>query len=147
MKIAHINENNKLLGWYDSSIHRTIPTPNIQVTEEQWQLAINNEHNKVNSDGSTESYDFRTQEEIELELKQAISNAVQNMLDSKAQELRYDNINSIAKYLGYDNAFRTECEQLGEWAANCWVKAGELEDSGNSYTVETVLAEMPSYEG
>lgn len=69
MKIAHIDNNNKLLGWYDDSIHTTIPIPNIEVTDEQWKIAINNGHNKVNTDGSTELFDFRTQEEIDSDNK------------------------------------------------------------------------------
>ena len=64
MKIAHIDENNIILGWYDSEIHQAIPTPNIQVTDEQWQYAINNNHNKLNLDGTSEFVDTRTQEEI-----------------------------------------------------------------------------------
>ena len=63
MKKAHIDENNKLSGWYDTEIHTTIPEPNIDVTDEQWQNSINNNHNKVNADGSTESFDFRTEAE------------------------------------------------------------------------------------
>ncbi len=64
MKIAHINNRNKLQGWYDIEIHTTIPTPNIEVTDEQWQYAIDNSHNKVNEDGTTELFDFRTEEEV-----------------------------------------------------------------------------------
>ena len=63
MKKAHIDNNNKLLGWYDTEIHTTIPEPNITVSDEQWQTSINNNHNKVNNDGSTENFDFRTEDE------------------------------------------------------------------------------------
>ena len=63
MKLAHINENNKNLGWYDSNIHSTIPSPTVEVSDEQWQTAIDNNHNKANSDGTTETFDFRTDEE------------------------------------------------------------------------------------
>ena len=49
MKKAHIDENNKLLGWYDTEIHAVIPEPNIDVTDEQWQNSINNNHNKVDN--------------------------------------------------------------------------------------------------
>ena len=63
MKYAHIDENNKLLGWYDDKIHKVIPKPNIEVTEEQWQNALDNNHNKINNDGSTEQADFRTEDE------------------------------------------------------------------------------------
>lgn len=64
MKYAHINKNGQLKGWYDSNIHASIPTPNIEVSDENWQNAINNNHNKVNADGTTELFDFRTVEEI-----------------------------------------------------------------------------------
>lgn len=66
MRYANIDntDNNKLLGWYNSSIHSVIPTPNIAVTEEQWRTAIANNYNKINSDGSGEVYDFSTAEEI-----------------------------------------------------------------------------------
>lgn len=65
MKLAHIDDNNKILGWYDSEIHASVPSPTIEVSEEQWQSAIDNNHNKANADGTTETFDFRTDEEKE----------------------------------------------------------------------------------
>ena len=62
-KYAHINSDNILQGWYDSEIHTTIPTPNIEVTNEQWQNSINNNHNKINNDGSSEFVDTETAEQ------------------------------------------------------------------------------------
>lgn len=64
MKYAHIDQNNILLGWYADDVHDVIPTPNIQVSEEVWQNALENNHNKVNADGTTEKVDTRSQEEI-----------------------------------------------------------------------------------
>ena len=52
-KFAHVDENNKLLGWYDSGVHSSIPEPKIEVSEEQHLEAIENQHNYVESDGST----------------------------------------------------------------------------------------------
>lgn len=77
MKYAHIEETTqKLLGWYDKEIHTEIPTPNIKITDEQWQNAINNGHNKVNINGSTEMFDFRTEmEKTKQELLQKINEA------------------------------------------------------------------------
>ena len=54
---AHIDSNNQLLGWYTDEVHDTIPEPNIEVTEEQWSNALDNDHNKVNADGSSETAD------------------------------------------------------------------------------------------
>ena len=62
-KYAHINSDNILQGWYDSEMHTTIPTPNIEVTNEQWQNSLNNNHNKINSDGSSEFFDTETAEQ------------------------------------------------------------------------------------
>lgn len=63
MKYAHIKDSGQLLGWYDKNINTLIPTPSIKVSDEAWQNAINNNHNKVNADGTTEAYDFRTDDE------------------------------------------------------------------------------------
>ena len=69
MKIAHIDNNRQILGWYDTEIHNSIPKPNIEVTEKQWQLALDNGHNKINNDGTTEVVDFRTTEDIKEQNK------------------------------------------------------------------------------
>ena len=83
MKYAHYDEiNGKLLGWYDSEIHDTIPEPNIEVSEADWQTAIDNNYNFVNMSSNTlEFKDFRTFEELQKakinELKQAYNTANQ----------------------------------------------------------------------
>lgn len=64
MKYAHIIGND-LKGWYDSNIHTTIPTPNIEVSEGIWQEAININANFY--DEVTNSFivkDLRTLEEM-----------------------------------------------------------------------------------
>lgn len=74
--------------------------------------------------------------------------AVQAMLDSKAREYRYDDMTSVRSYAGYENPFQTETQKMAIWAANCWVKAGEIEAEvlgglRGIPTIEEVLAEMP----
>ena len=64
MKYAHIEKDtHKLLGWYSDDLHSEIPTPNIEVNDEQWQEAINMNANCY-EDGEFIVKDFRTQEEI-----------------------------------------------------------------------------------
>ena len=76
MKYAHLEENtNKILGWYNDDIHNIIPTPNIEVSEEVWQEAININANCYEN-GKFIVKDFRTPEEIqEQELQQQIAEA------------------------------------------------------------------------
>lgn len=74
-----------------------------------------------------------------------IESAIQSMLDSKAQELRYDNIMSARSYAGYPNPFQAEAQALAVWCANCWIKAGELEAIGTPMTAEEVIAQMPVF--
>ena len=106
----------------------------------------------------SELYNEKLAEGFELELmpqaekdaheqEQAISaaiNSVQAMLDSEAQSRNYDNINSIGKYVGYDNDYRLECEALGAWTAACWAKCYELQSGG--VMPSDLLLEMPKLE-
>jgi len=88
---------------------------------------------------------------LEIQIQQkAFNGAIQNHLDTKAQSLRYDNINAIGKYVGYINDFQSEAEALGAWASSCWVVAGQIEVDVQSGTrpmptVDEVLAELPTY--
>jgi len=79
MKYANYEETTgRLLGWYDSGIHSTIPTPNIEVNEVDWQTALDNNYNYVDATTNTLSKkDFRTFAELQtaklLEVKQAFT--------------------------------------------------------------------------
>lgn len=82
--------------------------------------------------------------------KDAISNAIQSMLDAKAQSLRYDSILSARSYAGYVNPFQAEAIKLADWSANCWATAGSIEAQVNTGTismptVDQALAMMPAY--
>ena len=83
----------------------------------------------------------------ELVQKELVS-AVQAKLDSEAQALGYDDINSIAKYMGYVNDFQAECESLGAWTASVWsycyaqlalVQAGTIDMP----TPDELVADLP----
>ena len=62
MKYAHIDNNGQILGWYESEIHADIPEPNIQVSEEVWQNALDSSHNTIIG-GVTSQVDYRTDEQ------------------------------------------------------------------------------------
>ena len=48
MKYAHYDEKEKtLLGYYDDEIHDTISTPNIEISDEDWLRALNENANSV----------------------------------------------------------------------------------------------------
>lgn len=67
MKYAHLDNNtNKILGWYSDDIHDIIPTPNIEVSDEVWQEALNINANCYEN-GEFIVKDFRTDEEIQQE--------------------------------------------------------------------------------
>jgi hypothetical protein len=74
MKYAHIDNNGQILGWYDDEIHGSIPEPNVQVSEEVWQNAIDYGHNTI-IDGVTSDVDHRSDDE-----KASDARAVRNML-------------------------------------------------------------------
>ena len=83
--------------------------------------------------------------EIILEIKFK----VKEILNSQAVSLGYDDINSIAKYLGYDNQYRLEAEKLGAWTALTWITLEAEQDriiaEGAEINVENILALIPDY--
>ena len=112
MKIANYDKTNgKLLGWYSPEINGTyvpeipavlntdgtvktkaipayydtskIPIPNIEVSDADWQTAIDNGYNYVNATKKTLSKkDFRTFAELQTAKKQAIKSDLQSYLKS-----------------------------------------------------------------
>ena len=66
MKYVHLEEKtNKILGWYDDKIHSEIPTPNVEVSDKTWQVAININANFYDKDTKTFILkDLRTLEEM-----------------------------------------------------------------------------------
>lgn len=94
MKYAHLEKNtNRLLGWYDDSIHSKMPILNIKASEEIWQEAININANCY-EDGKFIVKDFRTNEEIKkAELQAKINEANQYLKDTdwvKDYKTRHD---------------------------------------------------------
>ena len=83
MKYAYLEKDiNKLLGWYDVKIHSEIPTPNIEVTDEVWQEALNTNANYY-EDGKFIVKDFRTDKEIaEQELNKRKQEALKYLADT-----------------------------------------------------------------
>ena len=82
MKYAQLEENtNKILGWYSDDIHSEIPTPNIEVTDEVWQEAININANCY-EDGKFIVKDFRTVEEIDDNRIQQIESRCNQSIES-----------------------------------------------------------------
>ena len=82
--------------------------------------------------------------------KEAFNNAIQNYLDDKAKEYRYDSIMSARSYTGYTNPFQEEAIKLAVWASECWVYAGTVENDiklgkREMPTIQELLVELPTY--
>lgn len=140
MILAHYDKNNTLKGFYNTeSFSGEIPEPNVEVETDERDRAVRLGLNKINLE--TKTFYFDDGKTTEQRYKEDALKKVQAMLDTEAQSRGYDNINSIGKYLGYDNLFRAECEALGAWTAACWAKCYEIEAEGRM--PENILNEMP----
>lgn len=61
MKYAHYDKKEKtILGYYDDEIHDTIPTPNIEISDEDWLRALNENANSV---------DMKNKKLVRIEIK------------------------------------------------------------------------------
>ena len=103
MKYANIeNGTNKLLGWYDKEIHLEIPTPNIEVTDEVWQEALNINANCYEN-GEFIVKDFRTDEEIEKQRIQQIESRCNQVIEDVYPIYKQINItNLLTPYIKQD---------------------------------------------
>lgn len=146
MKYAILDTNGLPTAFYSDDIHSNIPQEAIEITNEQWLECINNQGQRAFINGALVTYVPTITPE---QAQQAISYAIQNMLDTKAQSMRYDNMMSARSYAGYVNPFQVEAQSLAVWGADCWQKAGEIDadvESGKRPmpTADEVLAEMPT---
>lgn len=91
MKYAHLDKENKILGWYDTAIHSEIPTPNIKVSEKVWQDAININANCYEDDKFIVK-DFRTGKEIEAQRVTSIKNKAKEVIEEKYPLYKQNNI-------------------------------------------------------
>lgn len=90
MKYVHL-ENNKILGWYSDDIHDIIPTPNIEVSDEVWQEAININANCYEK-GNFIVKDFRTDEEKEVQRIASIKAKAREVIEEKYPLYKQNNI-------------------------------------------------------
>ena len=138
-------EDNRGTTVYDINTKQEYKVDYLGAVKEGFTELVPGEFDKWN--GSSWEIDLVAQATAQAE---SINNAIQNHLDTKAKEFRYYNIISARSYAGYDNPFQAEAQTLAVWAADCWVKAGEIEadvEAGNREmpTAEEVLAELPVY--
>lgn len=153
MKKAHINENNQLLGWYDEEIHTSIPAPNIEVTEEVWQHAIDNNHNKVNADGTTESADFRTEADVFGEAKTEKIKLIDSTTASDIELIVGDNnkqkdLLATYNYLleqKLDSAITPEVTALMNSIKEKWFAVKLLKEEGNAREAQVQAMELKSF--
>lgn len=83
------------------------------------------------------------------EIKKQLEQLVQDWLDSEAQKLNYDNLDSTAKYLFCDDpVFKTEAIAFSKWAGRVWRKCYQIVDevvagTREIPTTEQLFAELP----
>lgn len=95
MKYAHLEKDtNKLLGWYDDNIHSKIPTPNIEVTDDVWQEAININANCY-EDGEFIFKDFTTDEQREQQRIKQIESKCNQVIEAVYPVYKQINITNL----------------------------------------------------
>lgn len=90
-----------------------------------------------------------TKEEIEVQIQKRLTDAVQHVLDAKAQELNYDSCLSVCSYIDTGVArFDAEGKAFRAWRSAVWAKGYEIlaqVQSGEREipNEEDLLAELP----
>jgi len=77
MKYAHYDKKEKMiLGYYDDEIHNDIPEPNIEISDEDWLRALNENANSV---------DVKNQKLVRVEVEQEIDEKERELAELEAQ--------------------------------------------------------------
>lgn len=90
-----------------------------------------------------------TQEEIEARIQKQLTDAVQHVLDAKAQELLYDSCLSVCSYIDTGvQKFDDEGRAFRAWRSQVWAKGYEIlaqvqEGKREIPTEEELIAELP----
>ena len=80
MKYAHYDEKEKtILGYYDDEIHNDIPEPNIEISDEDWLRALNENANSV---------DMKNKKLVRIETQPKRDELVE--LEKQIRECEYD---------------------------------------------------------
>lgn len=111
MKYVHL-ENNKILGWYSDDIHANIPTPNIKVTDEQWQDALSINANCYEN-GKFIVKDLRTPEEIEAYEKSLIPKTI-TLRQARLYLLSIELLDDLENIISQNRAYQIEWEYANE---------------------------------
>ena len=92
-----------------------------------------------------------TQEEIEARIQKQLTDAVQNYLDAKAQELNYDSCLSVCSYIDTGvQKFDDEGKAFRAWRSQVWAKGYEIlaqvqAGERGIPTEEELIAELPEF--
>ena len=78
MKYANIDERGAVLGWYDPAIHKAIPTPYVEVSDETWRKAIDLGANAyANNEFVRRQWGPQSKEEAQFAIKAAAAGAIE----------------------------------------------------------------------
>jgi hypothetical protein len=78
---AHVDENNILKGWYTTDLHKNIPEPSIEISQSQWQEALDGGYNKIENDGTCSFVNILTLEELEAECRSVRGSIFSEVVD------------------------------------------------------------------
>ncbi len=136
MKYAHLDNENKILGWYDDVIHSKIPIPNIEVSEEVWQEALNINANCYEN-GKFIFKDFRTDEQREQQRIYQIESKCNQVIEAIYPIYKQINItNLLTPYTEEDRdvlkAFIDSKRAICHKAINDGTKAEDVDFSDES---------------
>lgn len=141
------NQNNTIDCEVNHPVYGWIPTTLSPDDAETFDL-----YEKLKSKAAPYVEPVKTKEEVIQEFISLADVKVQEALDSQAQQLGYDDIDSIAKYLRPNSQYYDECIALGDWCDSVWVYFNNLTLDVNSGvksmpTIEELINGLPNFTG
>lgn len=137
MKSVHYKEQTlEVLGWYCPEIHgENIPTPNMELSDKEWQTAIDNNANKVNLDIGGVYY-YEEPETLEHQIKRVYQiklNEIHNNADALVSDLE-DKYSEIEK-----STFTKQRAESEDWQADNQAKTPCLDQLATTRGIDRLV--------
>ena len=132
-------------GFYTEASHgKNIPRDCIEIENDlYYELVKGKQGHKIKMVGGLPALVCMT-DQLTIKKKNLECELSQH-LNYIATTFGYDDANSIAKYLGYDNCYRQECEEIGRFIAQSWNIFYSMEDENfDSLTFDELKSKLPT---
>ncbi len=150
LKIMHISPRHIEDRYEETATLRKVPTIILPEDTDLYELLPDNTLKLIDGweDIKNEREAAKALEQAVIARKQlieSVASSVQALIDTEAQSEGFDSIDSITKYMLFDNTYKAAADSLALWVVAVWNKVDELKDAEEQpASIEEFISLLPT---